>query len=521
MPHASEIQLKDYADAFDIVARIWDRDYSIWPEADDDADNDWLGWLELPSKLSQGAGIASQRVVESLNWATSCTVLGMGGSSLTPETLASMFHQHAPRLHVLDTVNPRAVRNHLNRIELSTALFIIASKSGTTIEPLALERIFRKELMVAGISDASSRFIAISDSESPLAQRAAAGDFLHLIQTPSNVGGRYSALSAFGMFPASICGMPVAEMAERAADMAELCREKSLHNPGLALGSFMARNALAGRDKVTILTSSSLQRFEMWLEQLLAESTGKHGKGLIPVVGEPILPRACYGDDRQFIAISLGSEDEAEIDAFQDHPVFRISLPDRASIAAEFFRWEFATAVASSIIGVYPFDQPDVEAAKASAGAILASDETSNAINPSALGDAINRLLRKPASGRYIAIAAYMPEAIELTEAFSNLRRAITLGTGVATTFGYGPRYLHSTGQLHKGGPDSVMLIAVTQDDEEFDLEVPGANYSLAQLSLAQAAGDVKAMTDRGRYAELAATKQDPIQEIRQIASSI
>ena len=404
-------------------------------------------------------------------------------------------------------------------MELSSAAFAVASKSGTTVEPLSLESVFRQALCDGGTENTSNHFVAISDPGTPLADRVKNGEFAIHIETPANVGGRFSALSAFGMFPASICNMPTNEMIASAMAMADRCRAEDETNPGVELGLFMARNALRGRDKATFVMSPSLERFGLWLEQLLAESTGKNGRGLIPIAGEPILPSESYGDDRQFIRIVLTDEETPHSDAFDSHPTYTIELPDRAAIAGEFFRWEFATSVAASGIGVYPFDQPDVESAKQFARAALESG-ASEADHVQTLSDAIRSTIANGKTRDYIAIAAFLPESNALTNAVSDLRSAITEATEMATTFGYGPRYLHSTGQLHKGGPNSVILLALTQDTS-IDIDVPGQTYSLGDLLAAQAAGDVQACRDKGRRAELIKIEGDAIEEIESVTAMI
>ena len=301
--------------------------------------------------------------------------------------------------------------------------------------------------------------------------------------------------------------------------MADRCRAEDHTNPGIELGLFMATNALRGRDKVSFAMSPSLERFGLWLEQLLAESTGKNNRGLIPIAGEPQLAPASYGNDRQFIRITLKGESRPDNPAFGDHPIYDIELPNRAAIAGEFFRWEFATAVAACAIGVYPFDQPDVESAKQLARKALESDLDRRAYSES-MADAINSIVADAKPGNYIAIAAYLPESGELTDAVSRLRVAISDSTKLATTFGYGPRYLHSTGQLHKGGPNSVTLLALTQDIET-DIQVPGQDFTLGQLLTAQASGDVQALHDNGRRAHLVKLDGHPIQEIDSMTATI
>ena len=478
-----------------------------------------MGWLDLPRSMRQGIGLANQNHRTVLDGTTSLNILGMGGSSMTPEVFSDLFPDTKPKLNVFDTVNPETVNDALSSIDLTTATFVVASKSGTTVEPLSLESVFRNSLKEAGSNDVAKHFVAISDQDTPLATRAANGDFAVHLAPPTNVGGRFSALSAFGMFPASICGMPTDEMARSAMAMADQCRQEDESNPGIELGLFMARNALRGRDKVTFAMSPGMERFGLWLEQLLAESTGKNGRGLVPIAGEPMLPAASYGRDRQFVRITLAGETPVVNPAFGQHPTYEIEIPDRPSIAGEFFRWEFATAVAACAIGVYPFDQPDVESAKQLARQALETDDEGYAYSES-LTQTLCSIVEDAGPDDYVAIAAFLPESEALTGAASKLRAAISKATGLATTFGYGPRYLHSTGQLHKGGPKTVILLAITQEPEN-DVKVPGQSFTLGQLLAAQANGDVQACRASGRRALLVRVSGDPIDEIISVINTI
>ncbi len=502
--------------AADIVRRICARDYSIWPDPSPGGGGDWMGWLDLPETLSHDTGIANPQHQRIFANATSLNILGMGGSSLTTEVLRSLFPDTSPQVNVFDTIEPETIAHAVETLDLSTAMFAVASKSGTTSEPLSLEAVFRQSLSNAGIEDTSAHFVAISDADTPLAARANAGQFVAHIETPANVGGRFSALTGFGMFPASICNMPISEMASRATEMAERCKREDASNPGLALGLFMANNAIVGHDKVTIVISPRLERFGLWLEQLLAESTGKNNRGLVPIAGEPMLAREHYGNDRQFVRIALKGDPIPDNPCFDDHPTFSIEIAEPADIAGEFFRWEFAVAVASCAIGVYPFDQPDVESAKVLARKALESDDGVN-VEATGINQAMSKIIKKPSPGGYVAIGAFLRETNEMTTQLNRMRAGISRITGMATACGYGPRYLHSTGQLHKGGPTSVTLLAFT-DDSYPDVHIPGQDYSLSDLLLSQAAGDVQACREKGRNAELVHLKLDALEEIETVA---
>ena len=505
-----------------VVDRIFARDSTLWPPTETSGDLDWMGWLELPNALRDGKGLHSSNELEELAGTDQVVVLGMGGSSLTAMVLADVFKPDGSEgtnkkiLTVLDTCNPSTVRDFLQTADLRQCHILVSSKSGTTIEPLSLEAILRQELANLG-EQATPRFTAITDADTPLARRATDQEFRAHIATPENVGGRFSALSAFGMYPAALCGMPTEAMATNASEMYAKCREASESNPGYALGKFLADNAASGRDKLTVVTTDSLKMLGTWLEQLIAESTGKRGTGLVPITGEPPLRPTDYGEDRQFVRISLASDEPSTLPN-QVHPVYDIVLNDPTEIAGEFFRWEFAVAVASTGLGVYPFDQPNVESAKQYARQVL-DEDAEPVIESMSLSEALNQVSKLATDNRYIALCAFLPESEELTNAFSNLRRVISRRTKVATTFGYGPRYLHSTGQLHKGGAGSVIQVVLTQEDVASDIAVPGTDYTLAQLNRAQALGDVMAMHTLRRDS-LLVSLEEPVAELEDAVAS-
>jgi transaldolase/glucose-6-phosphate isomerase len=493
------------------ASRLWRRDATLWPEPSPGGDppERTLGWLDLPMRLSklgeQFAGLYSQLLADGFTYVV---VLGMGGSSMTPLTIRGLFsgdsdHSSEIRLHALDTVNPATVRDITNSLDLDTTLFFVSSKSGTTVEPLSLEAHFRGAMSGETGESANPRnFIALTDPGTPLSKRARAGEFGTWISTPEDVGGRFSALSAFGMMPAAAIGINIRSFAESAARMAQSCQPDAPANPGLVLGAFLAVNALAGRDKVTLATGSEYSSLGMWVDQLLAESTGKNGKGLIPITGEPWLDVDDYGSDRQFVVHFPDNGDE-ELSNFvaklqeAGFPVLLIQPDgrDKYEIAGEFFRWQFATAAASSLMDIYPFDQPDVEAAKVKSRELLTNLASAFATND--LATSLESITESE-SPRYVAVTAFLPESSELTEAFSKLRRAISEKTGMATTFGYGPRYLHSTGQLYKGGPQNALVLGFVSGKHD-DLPVPGKGYTFGQLTAAQAGGDFMVMAEGGQ----------------------
>ncbi|HIK88121.1 MAG TPA: hypothetical protein EYG09_00490 [Dehalococcoidia bacterium] len=493
------------------ASRLWRRDSTLWPDPSPGGDpaERTLGWLDLPMRLSrlgeQFGGLYSQLLADGF---TDVVVLGMGGSSMTPLTINGLFagdpdNPSEIRLHAMDTVNPTMVRDITNSLDLDTTLFFVSSKSGTTIEPLSLEAHFRAAMSSGAGQSANPRnFIALTDPGTLLSERARTGEFGTWVSTPEDVGGRFSALSAFGMMPAAATGINIRTFADSAARMAQCCQSDAPANPGLLLGAFLAANALGERDKVTLVTGSEYSALGMWVDQLLAESTGKDGRGLIPITGEPWLDIEDYGSDRQFV-VHYHRNDDVELNDFvtkiqeAGFPTMLIQPEgrDKHEIAGEFFRWQFATAAASSLMGIYPFDQPDVEAAKVKSRELL-TNVTSD-LQTHDLTESLETITESQPS-RYVAVIAFLPESSELTEAFSKLRRAISVKTGMATTFGYGPRYLHSTGQLYKGGAQNALVLGFVSGKHD-DLPVPGKGYSFGQLTAAQAGGDFMVMAEAGQ----------------------
>ena len=494
------------------ASKLWSRDSNLWPEPSAGAEppEKTLGWLDLPYKLSNLAGhfknLNSQILADGFS---DIVLLGMGGSSMTSLALNELFNEPLEnefpslRSHVLDTVIPARIKVISEKLEPNKTLFFVSSKSGSTIETLSLESHFRSLRKPDTKYSISRRnFIALSDPETPLSERARAGEFGTWVSTPEDVGGRFSALSAFGMVPAAAAGMDIRKFAESSALMAQRCRSDSTDNPGLALGAFMAANALKGRDKVTLITPKKYTAFAMWIEQLLAESTGKNGKVLIPIVNEPVLNPANYGNDRQFIVFDPAGDDPKNTDRVAGiksagHPVFIVKTftPDIHEIAAEFFRWQFATATASAFMGIYPFDQPNVESSKIRAQKHLSEDRSD--IKASDLVEGLHAISANTPP-RYVALTAFMPESDALTETFMKLRAAISEKTGVATTFGYGPRYLHSIGQLYKGGPNNLSVLCFVSGKYD-DLPVPNTPYTFGGLTKALAEGDFDAMSQHGQ----------------------
>ena len=513
--------------------RVYARDASIWSSdngVEEDAIRDRLGWLDCARYFSEREReIADFAASVRESGTRSVVLLGMGGSSLAAEVARRAFGPQPgwPELVVLDSTDPAAVRELESRLDLATALFLVASKSGTTLETLSLYRYFFER--VAETAEAPGRqFAAITDPGTPLTEEAAARGFRTCFENPSDIGGRYSALSYFGLVPMAVAGLPIDAILERARTMRVLCGSfvPAGHNPGARLGTMLARLAAGGRDKVTFVASGALASFGLWAEQLLAESTGKEGRGVVPIADEPLGTPSEYGADRVFVWLGLQEEAgqvAAALDRLEaDHPVLRYELPDRAALGAEFYRWEMAVATAGALLGINPFDQPDVEESKRNAREVLAgwregatpADEqpvagdaefsiywggsSSLAVSNGSPEEALRSITQLAADGDYVAILPYFAETAERDGKLAALRERLRSEHRVATTVGYGPRYLHSTGQLHKGGPGSGVFLLLTAEPE-FEVGIPGQEAGFGRLLLAQALGDYRSLAGRGR----------------------
>jgi transaldolase/glucose-6-phosphate isomerase len=520
------------------VRRLWSRDSSLWTGS---GEGDWLGWLGVvEDQLAHSERFAA--IVRDVKEAgfTHALLLGMGGSSLFPELLSLTFGKQPgfPELHVLDSTDPAQVKAAENKLDLASTLFIVSSKSGTTLEPNIFEQYFFQRVSeVVGSEEAAKHFMAITDPGSKLEQIADELGFRHVAQGVESIGGRYSALSDFGMVPGAVTGVDVHELLDRAEQMAQACAScvPAADNPGLALGATIGTCARSGRDKITLVTSPAVADLGAWLEQLLAESTGKQGRGVVPIDREPLGEPDAYGPDRLFIYVRLSSAADAAQDRAVEaleaagHPVVRIELADLYDLGGEVFRWEFATAVAGAVLGINPFDQPDVEAAKVATRELTEAYEQTGALpkeepiatgdglelfaderNRSELaadaddGDSVDDLLRahlaRITEGDYLALLAFVEMTPAHEEVLTEVRRAIRDSTGAATCLGFGPRFLHSTGQAYKGGPESGVFLQITCDDAS-DLQVPGQKYSFGVVKAAQARGDFQVLAERGRRA--------------------
>ena len=499
------------------TARLWARDPTLWTGT---GEASWMGWLDVVDH--QLAGIDGlRRMAEEIRSAGfgQAVVLGMGGSSLCPDVLRATFGRISghPELLVLDSTDPAQIRALEQRLDVARTLFIVSSKSGSTLEPNIFKQYFFDLVKRADIGDrAGDHFVAITDPGSQLERVAAADRFRHVAYGVPSIGGRYSALSNFGTVPAAIVGLDVARLLSHAAAMARRCGPSKLvdDNPGVLLGIVMGVLARHGRDKVTLVTSPGVGALGAWLEQLLAESTGKGGKGLIPIGRERLGPPGLYGNDRVFVYVRLDSApDRSQDDAVAalaraGQPLVRISLPDPEHLAAEFFRWEIATAVAGAVIGVNPFDQPDVEASKVATRALTDQYEKAGALpaeaplraTDAALVPAVKAHLSKIGPGDYVALLAYVEMSDAHEAELQAIRMTIRDRFKVATCLGFGPRFLHSTGQAYKGGPGSGVFLQLTCDDAN-DLPVPGHRYTFGVVKAAQARGDLQVLEERGRRA--------------------
>ncbi len=539
LQNAVDSALKNWAEN-DKVRRIWAKDASVWTNADEAK---WLGWLTITETI-QSALPQIEAAAQDVKAAgfTDILLLGMGGSSLCPEVLRLTFgvFDGFPELHVLDSTDPQQVAAFEAAVNLPTTLCIVASKSGGTLEPNIFKQYFFERMReTVGAEQAGSHFIAITDPGSHMEKVAQADHFRHIFYGDPSIGGRYSALSAFGMVPAALIGLDIRKFLDRAGAMAKACGADipPTQNPGAVLGAVLGVAASQfGRDKVTLIASPVVADLGAWLEQLIAESTGKDGKALIPVDGEALIDPKSYGADRIFAYIRYhGAPDPAQDAAVKalkaaGHPVITVHLTDLYNLGAEFFRWEFATAVAGAIIGVNPFDQPDVESAKIVTKRLTAEYETTGAL-PS-----MNMLYADPASGiklftdgfnaeelrskttdptlagylraflsqihagDYFAINAFIQMNAENNAALQQIRNAVLNAKGVATCLGFGPRFLHSTGQAYKGGPNTGVFLQISSDDAH-DLAVLGQEYSFGIVKEAQARGDFEVLVSRNRRA--------------------
>jgi transaldolase/glucose-6-phosphate isomerase len=474
----------------DVIARIWRKDHTVW-RSDPAEITDRLGWLGVSDlmreRVAELEAFAREVVGEGFGTAV---LLGMGGSSLAPEVIRRTYGVRDGFLDliVLDTTHPATVARIEGSLDLARTLFVVASKSGGTIETLSHFAHFFERTGRRG-----GHFVAITDPGTPLEALARARGFRRVFLNPPDIGGRYSALSLFGVVPVSLIGADLDALLETADEMACACDAcvPIGENPGAWLGAVMGEAAKSGRDKLTLVLPPEIESFGGWVEQLIAESTGKDGKGILPVTGEDLGSPEAYGPDRLFVA--YGEHEELEELEATGHPVVRIA-DGAASLGSEFFRWEFATAVAGNVLGIHPFHQPNVEEAKRATKQILESGPGE------APGfDDLETLLGTLKRRDYVAIQAYLDPTAETEQVLQRARLAIRDRQKVAVTVGFGPRFLHSTGQLHKGGPDTGVFVQVVDRTRDTDVSIPGASYTFGELIDAQAFGDLRSLRARGR----------------------
>ena len=520
------------------VRRLWQRDATLWTGTDE---ANWLGWLDITEKqLAEHENLRKVAEDAKNSGFSDVLLLGMGGSSLCPEVLRMTYGKSAgyPELHVLDSTDPAQIKSFDDKIDPAKTLFIVSSKSGSTLEPNIFKQyFFERTKQAVGAEKAGSHFIAITDPGSKMQQVAETDKFRHIFPGVPSIGGRYSALSNFGMVPAAVMGLDTKKFLERTEEMVEACAScvPVEENPGVVLGLILGSAAKAGRDKVTIITSPGIYDLGAWLEQLLAESTGKQGKGIIPVDRETIGAPDLYGNDRVFAYLRLDSAPDAQQDAQvaalekAGHPVVRIAVGDKYDLGQEFFRWEIATAVAGSILGINAFNQPDVEASKIATKSLTSEYEKSGSLPPEkpiledkgvklftdeknasdlakaagsdkSLAGYLKAHFGRIKAGDYFAVLGYIQMNEPHEKALQTIRHTLRDKKHVATCLGFGPRFLHSTGQAYKGGPNSGVFLQITCDDAK-DLPVPGQKYTFGIVKAAQARGDFQVLAERGRRA--------------------
>ena len=500
-----------------ILSRIWSHDHTVWRD-DPSEIATRLGWLHAPEtmigKLDRLDRLSAAARADRFRHVL---LLGMGGSSLAPETLAQTFG-HAPGspdLTILDSTHPDSVLDVERRLDLQRTLVIVATKSGTTTETLSLFRYFYGRIVASGgAADIGRRFVAITDPGSPLVHLAERHSFREILLNDPNIGGRYAALSYFGFVPAALLGIDVRVLLNRARDLAIRCAKyRDLrNNPAVQLGVLLGSWAVEGRDKATFVISDAAAAFGAWVEQLIAESTGKEGTGILPVVGERLGSPSVYGDDRVFVHLRVAGDDaqDGAVDELGrgGYPIVRVDLADTAAIGGQFFLWELATAIAGHVLGINPFDQPNVEAAKAFArelpNAYRQTGEIDRLDQEHLTPTALDAFLADLSAGDYVAIQAYLAPKPEVMSALRALQVEIRTRHRVATTVGYGPRFLHSTGQLHKGDRGNGRFIQLLSSSRE-DVGIPDetgltdSSLSFGELISAQALGDRRALADAGR----------------------
>jgi len=486
-----------------VPERIWRKDYTLWSSLPVEITNR-LGWLDVMDSMHKHV-LELEAFSEELRQddISDVVLLGMGGSSLGAEVLNQVLGNRdgCPRLTVLDSTIPETVNSVRESIEPTRALFLVSSKSGTTAETLALFNYFYAVVSTNSVSNAGHHFMAITDAGSPLERLALEKGFRRIFRNPEDIGGRYSVLSYFGLVPAAVMGIDIEEMLASAKEIRERSGSnlRAEQNEGGRLGAYLGVMAKQGKDKLTIVTSPTFDSFGLWAEQLIAESTGKSGNGMVPIVGEPQVNANLYGSDRAFVYLRLRSIDNSISDSFVEevktagHPVATIEAKDKLELGALFYLWEFAIAVAGMLIGIHPFNQPDVQRSKDATKRILSQYKDTSRLPSVEAGKSLPALLSQAMEGDYFSIMAFIRQTAETDKAFYGLRHSVIENYKLATTLGYGPRFLHSTGQLHKGGPNKGLFLQVVSDRYE-DISIPGQSYSFGVMSNAESLGDFQTL---------------------------
>jgi transaldolase / glucose-6-phosphate isomerase len=532
-----------------VVERIWQKDASLWKSdpAHQQIISNSLGWLEVPAEMRASAkdlNTFADQIRQEFAFVVLC---GMGGSSLCPEVLRQTFGPQPgrPELLVLDSTDPDVIAAVTRQIDLDRTLFIIASKSGTTTEPLTFYK-YWYALVGQRKANPGNSFVAITDPGTKMVEMATRDKFRRIFLNRADIGGRYSALSYFGLVPAALMGVDLMKLLDGAERIAHACSVniQSQANPGVLLGTTMGECAKSRRDKLTLIVDRRLAALGLWIEQLVAESTGKEGQGIIPVNQEPLGPPEVYGEDRVFVSISVGeldSETRASLKALETagHPIVYRKLNDAYDLGEEFFLWEFATAIAGWMLEINPFDQPNVQESKDATrelldyftkheklpepaamirdgGLSVFTDQTAVTLSSTGVSKALSEHLARVNRGDYISLLVYVEETPEIEATLQTIREYLRDATVCATTVGYGPRFLHSTGQLHKGGPDTGLFIQLTAPDR-FDLPIPGEPYTFSILKQAQALGDFRALSSRGRRLIRVDVGEDPLSGLERL----
>jgi transaldolase/glucose-6-phosphate isomerase len=524
----------------DFNRRLWSKDPTLWFKKPLPEIADRLGWLTLPeimhNQVNDLLSFAEEIKSEGIR---NIVLLGMGGSSLAPHVFQNIFGNKNgyPKLIVLDSTHPSTIKSVQDKIDLRKTLFLVSSKSGTTIETLSLFKYFWKKIQEIN-KNSGQHFVAITDHGTPLMKLAEDRGFRRIFIAPSDIGGRYSALTVFGLVPAALIGLDICQILDQAWMMSESCAFCILsdENPGLELGATLGELTMAGLDKVTFLTSPSITHFPIWLEQLIAESTGKDGKGIIPVTDEPTFGSELYEKDRLFVFFFIDKDDNKELEKLYQnisdavHPIIRINLNEKINLGQEIFCWEKAIAAAGAILGINPFNQPNVELAKKLASREMEKFkdkkqfkeeiETYSIENLEKLLESFKKWIEQAQAGDYVAIQAYLQYRQEIIETLQKIRWQLTKSYRLATTLGFGPRFLHSTGQLHKGGPNKCLILQLIDEPAE-QLEIPETEYTFNSLIQAQALGDFKALKQLNRRVLRINLKKDPINGLSQVLELI